>query len=82
MIAGAYEREENGKNRRKIQRLIKPYEGEIWNSTMNVHPDMVILELQSPFDIIEGLIQPACLPSKPIKPGARCFGSGWGYTKG
>ena len=88
VVAGAYEfhdvygRGENSKWKRKIQRLIKPYEEDIWNATFNVHPDVVILELQKPFDIIEGLIQPACLPSKPVKPGARCFSSGFGNTEG
>ena len=43
-------------------------------------PDFVILELQSPFTLIEGFVQPACLPTKSLKHGDICFASGWGST--
>ena len=39
------------------------------------------MELDSPFDLIKGQIQPACLPNNPIKIGTTCYPSGWGDTK-
>ena len=41
---------------------------------------MVVLEFTEPFEIIEGVIEPACLPTNPVEVGTKCFVSGWGYT--
>ena len=48
-----------------------------WN---NFRPDIAIIEVKSPFILING-IKPACLPAKPIEPGSMCYASGWGITK-
>ena len=39
------------------------------------------MELEKPFVLKRDHIQPACLPTKPVKIGARCFTSGWGKTE-
>ena len=46
----------------------------------NKRPDIVIIELKSPFDLING-IKPACLPKEDITTGSMCYASGWGLTK-
>ena len=46
----------------------------------NKRPDIVIIELKSPFDLING-IKPACLPKEDIVTGSMCYASGWGMTK-
>ena len=47
--------------------------------------DFIIMELETPFKLIYGLVQPACLPSKPHPRKADrsvCFTTGWGLTSG
>ena len=39
-----------------------------------------MIELRQPF-IFNNYVQPACLPTKKIKPGSTCYTSGWGSTK-
>ena len=46
----------------------------------NIRPDIVVLELERPFDITDH-IKPACLPTKPIVPRSRCYATGWGLTQ-
>ena len=46
----------------------------------NIRPDIVVIELKLPFDITDH-IKPACLPTKPIVPGSRCYATGWGLTQ-
>ena len=46
----------------------------------NFRPDIVIIELKSPFNLING-IKPACLAKEPVVPGSMCYASGWGMTK-
>ena len=44
-----------------------------------IRPDIVIIELESPFNLKKELIYPACLPTKNIKPkSTSCYSSGWG----
>ena len=43
-------------------------------------PDIVVIKLKEPFDLND-YVKPACLPTKPIKAGSKCFVSGWGHTK-
>ena len=40
--------------------------------------DMVIIEFEEPFILRYGLIEPACLPTKEVKIGTKCYASGWG----
>ena len=72
-----------GYETRKVRQIIKPFEGyyEYNNGHGNDKQlDFVILELKRPFTLIEGFVQPACLPSKQLKQGDICFASGWGIT--
>ena len=64
------------KETRSIKGIEKPFQGAwLW-----FKPDLVILKLRRPFNLVEGLVQPACLPSKAVKHGDTCFTSGWGQT--
>ena len=67
-----------GYETRKVRKIIKPFVGyyEYNNGHGNDKQlDFVILELKSPFTLIEGFVQPACLPSKQLKQGDICFAS-------
>ena len=66
------------KHKRSIKRIIKPFEGKKWYPRTD--PDFVVLEVVTPFPYKKGKIQPACLPSGPVKVGARCHTIGWGRT--
>ena len=68
----------NGRDKetRRIQQTETPFHGAWYEGK----PDLVILELRRPFTLVEGFVQPACLPSKPVKHGDTCFTSGWGQT--
>jgi len=74
--SGALYRNQIGYEYRKIKKIIKPFRG-YWKYGK---PDFIIMELKRPFTLIEGFVQPACLSSKPLKPGQQCFASGWGHT--
>jgi len=78
VVAGAYKKREHGQ-RRRIKSITKPYDAEYWYWPL---PDLVILELETPFDLMKGKIQPACLPSKDIELGRNCYVSGWGEGSG
>ena len=76
--SGALYKNGTGYETRKIKRLFHfPYRGDymqnhsIWG--LPKLPDFVILELRSPFTLIEGFVQPACLPTKSMKHGDVCF---------
>ena len=43
-------------------------------------PDIVVIKLKEPFELND-YVKPACLPTKPIKAGSKCFVSGWGHSK-
>ena len=47
------------KETRSIQHIETPFRG-AWRWDK---PDLVILKLRRPFNLVEGLVQPACLPS-------------------
>ena len=50
------------KETRSIKGIEKPFQGAwLW-----FKPDLVILKLRRPFNLVEGLVQPACLPSKVV----------------
>ena len=68
----------NGKamETRRIKYVIKEFDGSWING--GGKPDFVILYFRRPFTLVEGLVQPACLPSKPVKHGDTCYTSGWG----
>ena len=40
--------------------------------------DMVVVEFETPFNLKPGLIEPACLPTKKVEIGTKCYVSGWG----
>ena len=40
--------------------------------------DMVVVEFEKPFNLKPGLIEPACLPTKKVEIGTKCYVSGWG----
>ena len=40
--------------------------------------DMVVVEFENPFNLKPGLIEPACLPTKKVEIGTKCYVSGWG----
>ena len=46
-------------------------------NTATMKPDVVIIELESPF-IINKFVKPACLPKTDITPNTICYASGWG----
>ena len=50
------------------------------HKTKGTRPDIVVIKLKEPFDLND-YVKPACLPTKPIKAGSKCFVSGWGHTK-
>ena len=58
--SGALYRNQIGYEYRKIKKIIKPFRG-YWKYGK---PDFLIMELKSPFTLIEGFVQPACLSSK------------------
>ena len=81
--SGALYTNGKGYETRKVREIIKPFGGYYeWNNGHgnDKQVDFVILELKSPFTLIEGFVQPACLPSKQLKQGDICFASGWGIT--
>ena len=39
---------------------------------------MVVVEFENPFNLKPGLIEPACLPTKKVEIGTKCYVSGWG----
>ena len=39
---------------------------------------MVVVEFETPFNLKPGLIEPACLPTKKVEIGTKCYVSGWG----
>ena len=41
--------------------------------------DIVVIKVLKPF-VLNKNVMPACLPTKPVKPGSKCFSSGWGTT--
>ena len=55
-----------GSETRKIKMIVRP--NQKWkrhsDGSWGFFPDLIILELESPFTLIEGVVQPACLPSK------------------
>ena len=76
--SGALYTNGKGYETRKVRKIIKPFVGHYESNGKQL--DFVILELKSPFTLIEGFVQPACLPSKQLKQGDICFASGWGIT--
>ena len=40
--------------------------------------DMLVVEFEKPFNLRPGLIEPACLPTKEVEIGTKCYASGWG----
>ena len=80
-VAGAYNNTNQGLQKRNINRFIKKFPSSYF-SFDSQYADFVILEFDTPFNLIEGLIQPACLPTKPVKARDRCFTSGWGSISG
>ena len=81
--SGALYKNGTGYETRKIKRLFHfPYRGDYMQAGgLPKLPDFVILEFRSPFTLIEGFVQPACLPTKSMKHGDVCFASGWGLTR-
>ena len=73
-VAGAYiikdlveSKELQERNVHKIHKSKHPYP----------NFDMLIIEFEEPFVLIPGLIEPACLPTKEVKIGTKCYASGW-----
>ena len=81
VVAGAYNNTNQGLQKRNIKRFIKKFPFSYF-CDVEKYADFVILEFDTPFNLIEDLIQPACLPTYPIKSGVRCFTSGWGLISG
>ena len=52
VVAGAYTKTEHGQ-RRRIKSITKPYDEQNWKWPL---PDLVILELETPFDLMKGMI--------------------------
>ena len=52
VVAGAYTKTELGQ-RRRIKSITKPYDAAYWYWPL---PDFVILELETPFDLMKGMI--------------------------
>ena len=52
IVAGAYTKTERGQ-RRRIKSITKPYDAAYWYWPL---PDLVILELETPFDLMKGMI--------------------------
>ena len=44
----------------------------------NVALDMIVLEFEEPFELVPGIVEPACLPTEKIEVGSKCYTSGWG----
>ena len=89
--SGAFYINEEGHETRRIKNILSPFPGRTDSRHILNYPylpnpkrgegvDLYILELESPFTLIKNLVQPACLPSKPLKYGDTCFTSGWGQT--
>ena len=55
--------------------MVKKVHGDTFGIDM---PDMVVIEFDKPFNLISGIIEPACLPTQKIEKGTKCFTSGWG----
>ena len=52
VVAGAYTKTEHGQ-RRRIKSITKPYDAQNWKWPL---PDFVILELETPFNLMKGMI--------------------------
>ena len=52
VVAGAYTKTEYGQ-RRRIKSITKPYDAQNWKWPL---PDFVILELETPFELMKGMI--------------------------
>ena len=44
---------------------------------LNWRPDIVVMKLRAAFELNK-FVMPVCLPKKEVKPGTKCFASGWG----
>ena len=66
------------KQKRSIKRIATPFNGTTWYPKKS--PDLIVLEVVTPFPYKKGKIQPACLPSRSLEVGARCHTVGWGRT--
>ena len=62
--------------KRKIINFSTPFDGTSFYFKIDV--DMIIFELETPFELIKDVVQPACLPSKPVNSREKCYSSGWG----
>ena len=74
-VAGAYDisndvDETNELQERNVQK--------IHDSKYGPNLDMVVVEFEKPFNLKPGLIEPACLPTKKVEIGTKCYVSGWG----
>ena len=75
-VAGAYYTSNDFDESKKLQ------ERNVHKFHKSKHPypdfDMLIIEFEEPFVLRPGLIEPACLPTKEVKIGTKCYASGWG----
>ena len=79
VVAGSYMRNSYGYcQTSQIRNVSTSFNG--YNFDRNNDVDIVIIELERPFDLIKDIVQPACLPSEAIKSGSNCHVSGWNPT--
>ena len=80
-VAGKYYKNMKPSDKNVQKRRVKKVYG---NRPKNLewHPDLVVVEFEEPFNMVPGVIEPACLPTQKIDLGTKCYASGWGRGSG
>ena len=80
-VAGAYDISNDAGETNELQErnVLKIHESKYGYPTVGFpNLDMVVVEFEKPFNLKPGLIEPACLPTKKVEIGTKCYVSGWG----
>ena len=78
-IAGKFYKDYNPSDEYVQKRWVKKVYGD---KIPGFHPDLVVVEFEEPFNLVPGVIEPACLPTQKVDVGTKCYVSGWGRGSG
>ena len=81
-VAGKYYKNMKPSDKNVQKRWVK----KVYGNKPKIHgwhlPDLVVVEFEEPFNMVPGVIEPACLPTQKVDVGTKCFVSGWGRGSG
>ena len=81
-VAGKYYKNMKPSDKYVQKRWVK----KVYGNKPKIHgwhlPDLVVVEFEEPFNMVPGVIEPACLPTQKVDVGTKCFVSGWGRGSG